>query len=603
LDCYSLRKVKSKGNGFVSPSCALKEKTREAIFSGLTREINEWGRAETQNKQHLKDFLASSNLDLWELVKSQLATALFEKLYFIKLLRCMLLELSPDILVIPPFPHKITLCNLTEINRKTIINLADTLGIKVLSSPSLISWFFYLPYLLIKRIPEILLFFLSKIRVNRIIRAPLFRESKRAQKDNIDAKRGKVIFFGEFPNFTFRGAIPVLLELQDRGFDCKVAISKDNSRIHSNIRGIGIISTENYEKGIDGNILSTIYQEYKKKWLILVRENKRKRFFSYRGISLLDNEYQDIARFLHPKAVRNIFKDHEVTKCILETERPDCLIFPDTQNIIGKICANAAIEKGIPYLCLPEVMDQLYENTFVFDIRKNSRYAVVGKGVLKEAGRGRAILSENNAVITGSAQWDPYYKFLPAYDREYIYDKLNIDKKNSFFIFTLQSGLPENEEVIKALMRAMKYFPDKYLIIRPHPNDMGYYSSYLKHNMKGNVIFSKDFDFASIAAASELILTVYSLTGFEAMLLDKPVITINFSFYPDFMPYVRYGAALKVEKEENLVDTIERAIYDREGRRKLKEGREIIIEDYAYKVDGMSAERIANEAELLVTYK
>ena len=266
---------------------------------------------------------------------------------------------------------------------------------------------------------------------------------------------------------------------------------------------------------------------------------------------------------------------------------------------MGKICAKAAVEEGIPYLCLPEAMDQLYENTFLIDIQKNSRYAVVGNGVLEEVRRKRTYLPENNIVITGSAQWDSYYKFLPTYDSEYIYSKLNINKRNNIFIFTLQGGLPENKEVIDALIRTMKYFPDKYLIIRPHPNDMDYYSFYLKHNMKGNIIFSKDFDFASLAAISELILTVYSLTGFEAILLDKPLITINFSFYPDFMPYARYGAALRVEKEENLAETIQRAIYDPADRRRLKEGRERIIEDYAYKVDGMSAERIATEIEYL----
>ena len=279
LDSYSLQKIKSMGCGFAAPDCALKEKTRAAIFSGLAGQINEWGKAEIQNKQYLKEFLVNNDLDLWEIIKNQLAVALFDKLYFIELLRSMLLELSPDILVIPPFPRKITLCYLTEINRKTIISLASNLGIRVSSSQFLASGFFYYPYLLIKIIPEVLLSFLNKIRVSRIIKSPLAKENNWAQKDNNGVKKGKVILFGEFPNFTVKGFIPVLSKLQDRGFDCKILISEDDHLNRSNARRIGTIFAGNYKKGIDKNILSNFYQEAKEKWHILIKEDKHKHCF------------------------------------------------------------------------------------------------------------------------------------------------------------------------------------------------------------------------------------------------------------------------------------------------------------------------------------
>jgi CDP-glycerol glycerophosphotransferase (TagB/SpsB family) len=88
-------------------------------------------------------------------------------------------------------------------------------------------------------------------------------------------------------------------------------------------------------------------------------------------------------------------------------------------------------------------------------------------------------------------------------------------------------------------------------------------------------------------------MTVHSTVALEAMLLNKPVITINLTGTPDYMPYAESGAALGVYREEDLVPAIRKALRDPQVIEEMAQSREKFISEYAYKPDGQAAKRIA----------
>lgn len=605
LDPHSLRKVKEYGYAYLHPDYRLKEDTRQRLFKNLPLKIIEWGALEIYNGMTVQNYLRVNNVDIWDIVKNRICIwRLFDKLYFIELVRHMLLDACPDKLIIPSLPSEISLLCLNTIKRKTIIDLAESLGITVSSVP--LSTSTLLQYMMkytansMRQISAAL-----KIMIQRSIPGKVLNKRKIAFEPKYanGEKRKRILVCGYFPDFDPRPIIPVLVALNLKGYDCKVLINRYDKAETINLlikENVSIVFTDDYKNTVDRSYITKALGLYNKKWHDLKRSRIDKTLFFYNGVSLWDNEYQDTAIFLNPHTVMNILKDYELIKKVLRSEETTLLIFPNDQTVIGKIYAKLGEEEGIPCLCIPSLVDQLAENILILDSIVCGKYAVAGKGFCESFKR--QDLNIKDLVVTGPPQCDGYFKAQMMYNRNEIYKALNLSNNgNGIFLFTMQRGLPENTEVLRIMINAMKNFPDKYLIIRPHPVDSDVsYASYIKRFGLKNIILSKKLDFWSIASISKIIFTVYSLTGFEAILLNKPVITVNLSCFPDFIPYTRYGAALGVYKEEELISAINKILHDPLTGERLDEGRKRILEDYVYKLDGGSTERIVNLAEQLI---
>jgi hypothetical protein len=598
LDPYSLSKIKKYGYNFIYPDYKLKEEIRKALFIELPQKIQEWANVEIDNGLTIQNYLRIDSIDIWDIVKNIIGISLFEKMYFVKLVRRILLEIAPDRLIIPPLPSKITLCYLTIIRRRTIVALAESLGITVEGGkfPRLTSLFMHSLGQITNLVRNIFLSFWKREIKNPIYNG-IFNKNI-SPKQNADNKKKKILIWADFSDFKPGSIMPILSALKSKNYECKMLIDRNNKiGIFNRLKqkNISFIFTNEYKDiNLNKSRIVKILDSYNKKWSTFKKSKRNKKLFSYYSISLWDNEYQDIKNFISPKNIMNIFKNYKLVRHLLQSEKPDLLIFPDDQKIIGRICAKVAGEEGIPSLCIPYEVDNLLENTPIFDLLKYGKYAVTGKGMLNLLERQG--LSIKNLIVTGSAYWDIHFQITPKHNKDKIYKILNLDiKKQNIFLFTMQDGLPENKEVLRIMINAMQHFPNRYLIIKAHPNSKDSkisYISYIKRLGLKNIVFTEKFDFWSIASISEIILTIYSLTGFEAMLLNKPVITINLTCYPDFMPYVRYGAALGIYKEEDLIPAIEKILSDSLTKERLKEGRKRIIEDYAYKLDGKATERI-----------
>lgn len=89
-------------------------------------------------------------------------------------------------------------------------------------------------------------------------------------------------------------------------------------------------------------------------------------------------------------------------------------------------------------------------------------------------------------------------------------------------------------------------------------------------------------------------MTLYSTTALEAMILDKPVITINLMNIPDRVPYEKSGAALGVKRAGDIAPSIKKAMYDEETRKNLETARKKFVYEQAYLVDGNASRRVAD---------
>jgi CDP-glycerol glycerophosphotransferase (TagB/SpsB family) len=134
----------------------------------------------------------------------------------------------------------------------------------------------------------------------------------------------------------------------------------------------------------------------------------------------------------------------------------------------------------------------------------------------------------------------------------------------------------------------MSEFPEKQLVIKLHPSEKLEEYREIPGMAEQKVIICRDVDLYGLLHASELLMTVHSTVALEAMILDKPVITVNLTGKPDVMPYAESGAALGVYRKEDLAPAINKALYDPEVREKMAGKREKFVYDHAYKLDGQA---------------
>jgi hypothetical protein len=407
----------------------------------------------------------------------------------------------------------------------------------------------------------------------------------------VNNKQTKIIVLIDSLKNDYRNIIPVVLSLNKSGLCCKIIATDKKRKDHPIIKvvrnnGIPYGFMDDFINISEKDNLGEISKIYKAKLKDLYNISNKEKLFLYNNLSLFESEIQDFNSLIGIKRINNILERGIALKGMLDMEMPDLLIFSDEQSALGKFYALISGRRRIPYLCLPDLVDQLLRNLPMVKFEKTSQYAVLGKGVKKffssQGGAARQFIE------TGMPLADNFSFVSPRISCKEILDKLGLKKDKGLFLFAMQDALPENKQILQALISAMRIFPDKYLIVRPHPKcrNVRDYHALVRTAGINNVIVSKRFKINDLIGASGMVITVYSLCGFHAIVKDKPLVSINLSPFPDNMPYVEYGAALGVYKIEDLLRTMKSALNIANTREKLSAGRKRLLRDYpAYNLD------------------
>jgi hypothetical protein len=159
----------------------------------------------------------------------------------------------------------------------------------------------------------------------------------------------------------------------------------------------------------------------------------------------------------------------------------------------------------------------------------------------------------------------------------------------------------ERRKFIETVAGAMPDFPEKRLVIKLHPDEDEAIYRRLLHDMGDDkIVVCRDTDTYELLHASDLLITVYSTVAIEAMLFNKPVITVNLFSKADIFPYARSGAALGVYRAEELVPAIRKALYDAATREELARKSREFTGEQIYKPDGQASKRGAELVRQLI---
>lgn len=335
-------------------------------------------------------------------------------------------------------------------------------------------------------------------------------------------------------------------------------------------------------------------RELAKIWNSLIKDNKFKELWAYDGVNIWKSLEWGLTYYFLYKFIE-VVRYGELVKEVIRIEKPDAIVTIDDRSPFGKTVNVISKSLGVPTLIVQHgfVGDPIYGPIC------SDKIAVFGHAC-KDALVKRDT-NPDDVVVTGQPRFDVLIN--KKFDRNWIYDKLNIDKKKGLIVFaSTDLSDDEKEIIVHELSTAMRVFPDKQLIIKPHPSDNGAKFRDMVRKLNSDAIVVLDYLY-EILSECDVLLTTWSTVGLEAMILDKPIIIINLMNRPDMTSYVESGAAIEVKTVDGIAQAINTVLYDSKTIERMKINREKYIRDHMYKSDGKSSERVAKLIQKMIDEK
>ncbi len=315
--------------------------------------------------------------------------------------------------------------------------------------------------------------------------------------------------------------------------------------------------------------------------------------FVYNGISLwsmVQNYFFQLVKEDYPAIIASI----ELVNTILDKEKPDLILGVVAHRCIERIFFMFAREKGIPTLAVFHAALDPDAAHPGFQLAENiACHGPKVKEMLEKMG-----VKTSKIRVVGNPLWDRIYYLLCNVDkskiRDALFQKFSLDPKLKLLVFTTQPKENVMSYITFLLKDVLEHLLDFALIIKVHPaENVAFYNKLLNDfKEQDRVRVLKSVDIHELLLASDIVLTLKSTTGFEAMMLEKPVVIINLKEGHTTFPYTPHEATLHVHDLESLTQALKKLAYDQQMRKRLVNASKEVVYGLAYKQDGLATNRV-----------
>ncbi len=160
----------------------------------------------------------------------------------------------------------------------------------------------------------------------------------------------------------------------------------------------------------------------------------------------------------------------------------------------------------------------------------------------------------------------------------------------------IPSSKQEEEEHMLCFMEGIASYPDCFGVLKQHPkdNDAQWIHTLMQgHAAQKRLSVLRHFPTLELLLACDVLVTAYSTVAMEAMLLDKPVITVNLTGQPDLQPHAELGAALPVLRREDMAGVLREVLDNEQTRSRLRQSARKAV-SYYFSADNVpAAKRVA----------
>lgn len=212
-------------------------------------------------------------------------------------------------------------------------------------------------------------------------------------------------------------------------------------------------------------------------------------------------------------------------------------------------------------------------------------------------------VDKNRIAVTGRPAYDALVRVEEDFDKEEICRRFGLDPTRRIIVYTTENLPPsESEAMVYAICKAVKEFSGLQFVVKVHPSelDLSMYQR-VTRDVGVDALITRDANIYEVLYVSDVVITGFSATALDAMMLDKPVITVNFTGLEDPVPFAESDAATGVYEEKDLIPAIKMGLYEEDAREKLRKTREKFVYEHSYKKDGKSTERVIKLIEQMVS--
>ncbi|GEM_PF-3444423 len=285
---------------------------------------------------------------------------------------------------------------------------------------------------------------------------------------------------------------------------------------------------------------------------------------------------------------------YEAYKKILVEENIKLVCAQGAGTIYPKALFSAANRLHIPSLIIQHGICFGY---LEYDLLKDTVFSVFGqksKEELLEKG-----FKENKIVITGASIFEETSNYIGLPTEE---DKITI-MTNGFYIYGLLSQEEYFGHIDRWLKQIRQELPQKKILLKLHPEEKEYIEKYQEiikryDDIEVTAKAGKEFLYSTMINSS-IIINFASTVALEAMILDKPVITISDLHSSPILEFdlvikriMNSGASINVSKQDNMGEKIKEVLNNLKRLKELSIARKKFVQESCYKLDGKASERI-----------
>lgn len=198
-------------------------------------------------------------------------------------------------------------------------------------------------------------------------------------------------------------------------------------------------------------------------------------------------------------------------------------------------------------------------------------------------------------IVTGGVNFDNTLSLQP--NKDIIALTLGIESDKKWIVFTTQGSgagdMPTEDEIFTGITETVKHmtqYNEYQLIFQVHPGQKVEEVKEIVDKVSGHTaIVVKYTDTEELIAASDGIITFFSTTSIDAIILGKPLLLINLSNDKDLLPFARIRAAFGAYKKEDIGLQLDNLLFNSDT---LKDAQRNAALSVNYMNDGKALERI-----------
>jgi glycosyltransferase involved in cell wall biosynthesis len=167
-------------------------------------------------------------------------------------------------------------------------------------------------------------------------------------------------------------------------------------------------------------------------------------------------------------------------------------------------------------------------------------------------------------------------------------------------LYTLQAVRNEGR-LFQLLRRYVSSRKGVRLVLRPHPNlPRRSYLPFVRHVISEPISLALRGTLGGLLQAADVLVTLWSLTVLEALIVGLPVISWKSDFFPEEMPFASRGDTMPAHTYAELENALDRLLFDPDFRGSWVEKHRDCYIPYIGVLDGTAALRVADAIEALI---